>query len=67
MDSEEVRKAEEAAQRFKAQLKKIFPTIGTVYSVHDGPNRADHRRVKFKHTGTSTGKKPTNTQKPAFF
>jgi hypothetical protein len=63
----EDRKAVEAKQRFHAALaKKLFPTIGMVYSVHEGPNRAQRRAVRFKKVGKANGK-PTNTQKPAFF
>ncbi len=49
MDSEEARKAEERAQRYKAHLKNTaFPTIGKVYSIHLGPNRAQRRAAKFR-------------------
>ena len=40
------RKAEEARQAFKAQLKPMFPTIVTVRNVHAGPNRAQRRAWK---------------------
>ena len=57
---------EEAKQRFKAHLEKLFPTIVSVHSVHDGPNRAQRRQTKFKKSRQFYGR-PTNTQKPAFF
>ncbi len=46
ISKEEVRKAEEAKQRFQAHLLPMFPTIVSVHSVHEGPNRAQRRARK---------------------
>jgi len=60
------RKAEDARAAYRAQLQRsAFPTIGTVHTVHSGPNRAQRRRAKFQKVRTPSGK-PTNTQRPAF-
>lgn len=63
--TEDMQKAEEAKQAFHAQMKSIFPTIGVVHGVHEGPNREQRRLLKFKKGRKLLGK-PTNTQKPQF-
>ena len=48
MNTVKDREAQEARQRYRAQLKhSAFPTIGMVHSVHEGPNRAQRRAMKY--------------------